>query len=169
MQTFDDWLAERGPEIAALIDTHADTLCEHVSTRLASSFPTLCYDPARLDAAAFQLQTFRETPRRLHRLLQVVLLCQSPTVIEREYRWGWQLLTRYQVERKHFLAHIRWYFEELFATVPLSSDDKLQIVEMRDKILHMVENVTIAAPQVTDQARRRQRLNGHTPIGRKEH
>jgi hypothetical protein len=162
MLPFSTWLADRGAPVADAISTHGESICERVSSRMMATFPNLCFDPLRFDAASFQKQAFRETPRRFHRLLQVVLLCNSMNLIEREYRWGWRILSRMHVERRHMLAQVRWYFEEIFSQVPLINDDKLQLIEMRDSVLHMIEQITATTPQLSDQARRRQRVNGYS-------
>lgn len=154
------WLAERGPAVASMVHQQSDTICERVSQRLTSSFPNLCYDPVRFDATTFQRQAHRETPRRLHRLMQVVMLCNSTDVVEREYRWGWRLLPRYRVERRHILAHIRWYFEEVFGSVPLSSEDKLGLLGLRDLVIQQVDHITTVDPQIPDHLQRRSRNNG---------
>jgi hypothetical protein len=162
MHPFNQWLEERGGQVASTINPHAEQICERVSARLAAAFPNLCFDPLRFDATSFQRQAFRETPRRFHRLLQVVLLCHSTAIIEREYRWGWKLLARFNVDRHHMLTQVRWYFEELFASVQLSGDDTLRLVEIRDQILEMIERTTTATPQVSEVSRRRRdSSNGH--------
>lgn len=161
MLPFETWLVERGNLVATDINGHYDQICERVSLRMAAAFPNLCFDPVRADAAAFQKQVFRETPRRLHRLIQVVLLCQSIAVVEREYRWGWRILSRYNVERRHMTAHVRWYFEELFTSVALDHDDQLRLIELRDHIIRMIDSTTVTTQQYADQARRRQVINGN--------
>ena len=77
MQTFDQWSASRGEMVAEAIDAHREVICQRVSTRLAKSFPKLCYTPVRQNARAFQQSSFYETPRRFHRLVPVVVLCGS--------------------------------------------------------------------------------------------
>ena len=94
MLKFEAWLAGRGPSIAEALEKQREQICESVSNQLATNFPKLCYDPTRYDAVAFQELTYHETPRRFHRLLQVLLRLQSLAVIEREYRWGWPVVQR---------------------------------------------------------------------------
>jgi hypothetical protein len=161
MQTLPAWFAERGAIVAAAVDQHSDAICDRVAGHMAAMFPNLCYDPIRFDAASFQQKAFRETPRRFHRLLQVALLCQSMAIIEREYRWAWKILMRHNVERRHMLAHMRWYFEEVFSLANLSSDDKRHLVEVRDEMLHMIERVTITSPVPLDTVRKQARANGN--------
>src|SRR3954469_10737766 len=115
MLTLDTWLATRGPGFATVLESRREQICDMVAARLASAFPTLCYDPHRPDALEFQRITFYQTPRRFHRLIQVVLLLQSLEVIEREYRWGWPLLQRFGVTQQHMLSQARWYFEVSYA------------------------------------------------------
>jgi hypothetical protein len=161
-KTLHTWLAERGSIVAEAVNLHGDAICERVSAHMSAMFPNLCYDPLRFDAASFQQATFRETPRRFHRLLQVALLCQSLAIVEREYQWGWKLLSRYNVERRHMLAHVRWYFEELFTLANLSGEDKLYLVELRDEMVHMIERLTITSPhQFQEPANKRYRSNGN--------
>ncbi|GEM_PF-581630 len=161
MLPFETWLAERGSPVAIAINAQYDSICERVALRMATAFPNLCFDPLRMDAASFQKQVFRETPRRLHRLIQVVLLCQSTAVIEREYRWGWKILSRFNVERRHMTAHARWYFEEVLLSVPLIDEDQVQLTELRDHVIRMIDSTTVTTQQFADQARRRQMINGN--------
>jgi hypothetical protein len=161
MMPFETWLVERGNPVATAINEQYDPICERVTLRMATAFPNLCFDPLRMDATSFQKQVFRETPRRLHRLIQVVLLCQSMAVVEREYRWGWRILSRFNVERRHMIAHARWYFDEVFVSVPLINEDKLQLTELRDHVIRMIDSTTVTTQQFADQARRRQTINGN--------
>jgi hypothetical protein len=144
MRALELWLAQRGPTLASTLDSSREPICDMVSTRLANSFPLLCYDPSRTDAVPFQQNTFHETPRRFHRLLLVLLNFQALNVIEREYRWGWSLLQRYGVERYHLLAQVRFYFEAAQANVRLDGEDRAQIERLEAMILRTIERVTLA-------------------------
>jgi hypothetical protein len=115
-------------------------------SRLAAAFPNLCYDPTRTDALVFQQHSFHETPRRFHRLLQVLLHFQASIVIEREYSWGWKILQRYGVERYHMLAQVRFYFEESRANVQLEAEDAVQFARLEAMILQVIEQVTAVGP-----------------------
>jgi hypothetical protein len=161
MSTLVRWLNVRGPTVANLLDEHNEAICEHVSTRLATAFPQLCYDPLRLNAVSFQKQTYRETPRRFHRLIQVVLLFGTLQVVDREYQWGWRVLVRFNVKQYHLLAQVRWYFEEVFAAVPLSGEDKLRVVELRDTILEIVEAATGSTSRLINTTKHSEHNNVH--------
>ncbi len=80
MRTLKRWIALRGPAIATALDSSREPICDAVALTLATAFPALCYDPARSDALDFQQRTYHETPRRFHRLLQVLLIFQAPEV-----------------------------------------------------------------------------------------
>jgi hypothetical protein len=149
MLTLEEWLAQRGAGLATALDNHRELICGTVSTRLATSFPTLCYDASRADAQAFQQHTYHETPRRFHRLLQVMLHFQAIEVIEREYRWGWPVLQRYGVERYHLLAQVRFYFEAARAHLRIGEADRTQLEELEAMILQIISQVahTPAAAQ----------------------
>jgi len=136
------WLAQSGPRIAEALESQRELICDSVSNQLATSFPTLCYDPTRYDAIAFQQLTYHETPRRFHRLVQVLLLLQSLEVIEREYRWGWPVVRRYGVERHHMFAQVRWYFEAAREHVALNPEDGAQMNDLATAILRIIEAVT---------------------------
>jgi hypothetical protein len=141
MLTLDTWLATRGPGFATLVESRREPICDLVAARLASAFPSLCYDPQRPDALEFQRLTYHQTPRRFHRLIQVVLLLQTPEVIDREYRWGWPILQRYGVGRQHVLSQVRWYFE---ATRTLTTPDPLDapyLEALEDKALQIIDQI----------------------------
>src|ERR1043165_9537557 len=135
MLKIEAWLAERGPRIAETLESQREPICDSVSNQLATEFPTLRYDPSRYDPLTFQQPTYRETPRRFHRLIQVLLCLQSLQVIEREYRWGWPVVRRYGVERYHMYAQVRWYFEAARAYVALHPEDVAQIDLLAAEIL----------------------------------
>jgi hypothetical protein len=142
MLKLEAWLAGYGSGIAAALEYQREPICDIVSNQLATRFPTLCYDSTRCDAIAFQQLTYHETPRRFHRLLQVLLCLQSLEVIEREYRWGWPVVQRCGVERHHLLAQVRWYFDAARVYVPLQHEDHAQMNELAATILRIIEEVT---------------------------
>ena len=142
MGAFEVWLTQRGPVIAPMLDDQREPICAAVSSRLAMNFPTLCFDPDRPDAHAFQQRTFHETPRRFHRLVQVVLVLQTMAVITREYRWGWEVISRYGVQQHHMLAQVRWYFEAARAHVMLPPEDGARMDDLATSILRIVKDVT---------------------------
>jgi hypothetical protein len=142
MQSLEAWLAERGPQVAAALEQKRESICEIVAARLETTYPRLCYDPGRSDALAFQQQTFRETPRRFHRLMQVLLQFHAPEVIERGYRWGWALLQRYGVERSHLLTQVRSYFEAAHANAALDAIDRAYLRDLEVTVLHIIGEIT---------------------------
>ena len=144
MQAFENWSELRGKGVAEAIDINREVICQRVATLLAKAFPKLCYTPVRKNARAFQQSSFYETPRRFHRLMQVVLLCGDTACIEREYHWGWNMLKRYGVDRRHMQAQVRWYFETVFDLLPLSIDDQAQLVQLCDDVIRVIDRVTKA-------------------------
>jgi hypothetical protein len=167
MLTFDSWLATRGPGFAMVLESQREKICDSVASRLASAFPTLCYDPNRPDALEFQQLTYSQTPRRFHRLIQVVLLLQSLEVIEREYRWGWPILQRYGVGRQHLLSQVHWYFEGSHALAAPDPVDVPYLEALEGKVLQMIEQITVVAlpayAPVEGIIRTNGHRNGHTP------
>ena len=142
MSTLEQWLAQRGSGMALALDNYREPICGTVSTRLATSYPTLCYDSSRADALAFQQHTYHETPRRFHRLLQVLLHFQSIEVIEREYRWGWPVLQRHGVKSHHLLAQVQFYFEAAHSHLIFEDLDRTQLDELETAILQIITQVT---------------------------
>lgn len=141
MVPLDEWLAVRGEQYAALLDVRREHICRAVTERLMGAFPSLCYDPTRPDAAEFQQLVYERTPRRFHRLIQVVLRLQSVAVIEREYRWGWPILQRYHVERVHLIAHIHWYFEAARKFAPPERNDRKPFALLEAAIVRIVHSI----------------------------
>ena len=158
----DAWLAARGSQLSTALDKHGEKICAVVSTRLAATFPLLCYDSARGDAEFFQQHMFQEVPRRFQRVLQAVLLFQSLAAIEQEYRWGWTILSHYGIAPLHLLAHVRWYFSALRATIPLDASDIQPLDILERNILQIIEEVTASAALPY-----KQHTNGHDNIKRK--
>ena len=145
MLTFEGWLDTSGPRVASQIDSFREIICDMVSSRLATAFPSLCYDATRFDAIAFQQQVFHNTPRRFHRLIQVVLRVQAVQVIEREYRWGCPVVARYGVARHHLLSHARWYFETTRATALFASDDLRFLDALEGRVTQMIDQITLVS------------------------
>lgn len=156
MQTFEQWSATRGQAVAEALDIQREVICQRVSTRMARAFPKLCYAPSRQNARAFQQTSFYETPRRFHRLVQLVLLCGNTACVEREYRWGWNILKRYGVDRRHMQAQVRWYFENAFDILALSPDDQAQLLCLCEEVIRVIDQVTRSgAPTGYERVRRR--------------
>lgn len=47
MMTFETWLEQAGPQIAYLIDDRREPICDAVTNRLTTAFPSLCFDSSR--------------------------------------------------------------------------------------------------------------------------
>jgi len=146
MMTLEAWLELNGARVADSLDQQRDTLCELLTNRLATAFPSLCFDTSRPDAVTFQQHVFKETPRRFHRLIQVVLRFQTLMVIEREYQWGWAIMPRFGVARHHMLNHARWYFDTIRVAGMVSRDDMVYLDQIATRVLQIIEQVTAAAP-----------------------
>lgn len=142
MVPLDEWLAIRGEQYAAVLEERRDQVCRAVTERLAATFPSLCYDPLRPDALAFQQLAYDRTPRRFHRLIQVVLRLQSVVVIEREYRWGWPILQRHNVGQMHLLAHVRWYFEAARRFAPPERADRRPLALLEAATVRIVRSIS---------------------------
>jgi hypothetical protein len=143
MATLETWLESSGARVAAQLDDQRDLICDLVSNRLSVAFPSLCYDPSRPDAVAFQRLSFIETPRRFHRLMQVVLRFQTLMVIDREYRWGWPIMQRFGVSRHHILSHVRWYFDVVRTSSTIDSADLPYIEQLASRVLQIVGQATL--------------------------
>jgi hypothetical protein len=165
MPAFDAWLATRGPAIATALDAHHDLVCETIAARFADQFAGLCYDASRPDAESFQRQTFRETPRRFHRLVQVALRLQSLAVIEREYRWSWGILPRFGVTSRHMHALVRWYFEAVRALASVLPADRPFLDQFETQILVMIDRAATVEQMRAHQPPRVLQTNGHAVKG----
>ena len=142
MIPLEEWLAVRGEHYATALDAHREAICRAVTERLVATYPMLCYDVSRPDAADFQQTVYDKTPRRFHRLIQVVLRLQSIVVIEREYRWGWPILQRYQIEQAHLISHVRWYFEASRKYAPLTRTDRRPFAQLEAATIRIVRTIT---------------------------
>jgi hypothetical protein len=126
-------------------------------------------DLPRPDAPAFQRLAFEETPRRLHRLLQVALRFQTIAVIEREYRWSWGILPRYGITLRHLLIMVHAYFEAARAALALDQLDRHYFELFERSVLEAIER---SAP--LDALRKHQPYhtngsNGHRTNGYSRH
>jgi hypothetical protein len=146
MTALEAWLELHGAQVAGVLDQHREGLCDMVTNRLATAFPSLCFDASRPDAVAFQQHVFKETPRRFHRLIQVVLRFQTMMVIEREYRWGWAIMPRFGVARHHMINHARWYFDTVRGSSLVTRDDMSHLDLLSTNIVHIIEQITAVPP-----------------------
>jgi hypothetical protein len=145
MHALTEWLGRRGNSIAAALESQREPICESVSLQLETTFPALCYDLMRADAAAFQKHTYHEVPRRFHRVMQVLLRLASVEVIEREYRWAWGILPRYGVTSEQLLAQVRWYFAAMRTRATLDADDLPHLEALEQTILQIIAQITAVA------------------------
>lgn len=124
MRAIDDWLIEHGNRVAAELDRRAEQLCRMVSAQLERTYPNLCLDADRADAANFQKHMFEESPRRLHRLLQTALRLRAVEIIPRECQWMLDLAPQYGIANQHMYAMTRWYFEAARTLATIDSADR---------------------------------------------
>lgn len=148
MTLFDDWLVNRGADYADRLDSQADPICKAVTILLITAYPDICYLPERTDAAAFQQHAVVETPRRFHRLIQVVLRLQTLTVVDHQYRWGWPLLQRFGVGSMHLLMLARWYFETSRQLVPPATGDQPYVLMLEGHVLSIIESIVMPPLQL---------------------
>ncbi len=163
MTTLEAWLEQHGAQVASVLDDRRDYLCDMVTNRLTTAFPSLCFDPSRPDAVTFQQLVFRETPRRFHRLMQVVLRFQTTLVIEREYRWGWSIMPRFGVARHHMISHARWYFDTIRNAGMVSRDDMSHLDLLSTRVIQIIDQITAVPPPVLKRPGGLPANNGHLP------
>ena len=136
------WMASSASHCAAALESQRDAICELVSDQIRFRYPTLCYDPTRLDPVEFQQTMFRETPQRIHDLMQVVLGLQSLGSVTEEYRWSWGLLPRYGITRDHLLSFMHMYFAAVMEKVELSNSDRIGLGLLEQAIIERIEMIT---------------------------
>ncbi|GAB4198035.1 MAG: hypothetical protein OHK0022_16800 [Roseiflexaceae bacterium] len=146
MASVETWLMASGPPLARLIDAQREPICQTVALRLEQAFPTLCYSQQRPDAATFQHSAFVRSPERLHTTLQVALRFRTLAVIDREYRWFWNLGPRFGVAPEHFLSMHRWYFEAVRQFVVQSPNDRAGLDAFEDTLLQMANHIASLPP-----------------------
>ena len=127
-----------------MLRVQGEAICEECSQRLAATFPQLCYDAERPDAAAFQRITFRETPRRFHALVLAILRFQTCSLVDQEYGWAIPILARYGVTRNEIIANIRFYFDAVRHHVTLHSQDRIGLSVLEEAIVQLVERHVVA-------------------------
>jgi hypothetical protein len=144
MQSLETWLGARGPMMAQALDMQRDMICEHVTRKLATSFPDLCPNLPSEDPELSQQIMFQQTPHRFHVMLLAALRFRTLSVVEREYRWLWGIVQRFGVERSHLLQQVRWYFEAARIFAPLSLEDLAWFKALESAVEQIVWTVTNA-------------------------
>jgi hypothetical protein len=137
MTTDETWQAHAA-RLAEMLEAHANQICASTSAQLVKTFPALCLDPTRADAARFQATTFRESPRRLHRLVVLMLRFGAPGVLEREYSWLVGLIPRYRVTPMHLQAMAGWYFNAARAVLPLTAPEYRALIDLKRTVLAII-------------------------------
>ena len=155
------WLQTNSDSLAAALDGQREAICATLTTRLLATFPRLCYDPKRVDGRAFQRMTMRQTPQRLHLLIQSALRLRNLGMIERQYRWGWPMVQRFGGHRQHLITHIYWYFEVARATLKLENSDRAALSALETEIVQMVERATMIGDGVVRSRSGKNHSNGH--------
>ncbi len=131
MSALEGWLNSNGNRVAAELEERGEQVCKLVTDQLSRTYTNLCHDPERLDNHEIQRMAYIESPRRVHRLVQVALRLRAVEVIERECAWSIAILPRYGVTRQHLHATVHWYFEAARTLTNIDSADRraLDIIE----------------------------------------
>jgi len=138
MNSLDSWMVERGDALVSVLQEHRSTICAVCTDRLASTFPHLCYDGSRPDAAAFQHTTFRETPRRLHTLVLAVLRFHTLSLVEPELNWLTPILARHGVTGHEMVANVQFYFAAVRQVAQISSRDQQGLAALEAALIDHV-------------------------------
>ncbi|HEU4322861.1 MAG TPA: hypothetical protein VFS21_06895 [Roseiflexaceae bacterium] len=146
MGSVETWLTAGGPFLAQQIDAQREPICHTVALRLEQAFPTLCYSQQRPDASTFQRSAFARSPERLHAALQVALRFGTLAVLDREYRWFWNLGPRFGVAPEHFLSMHRWYFEAVREFIALAPTDRVGLDAFEDTLMQMANHIASLPP-----------------------
>lgn len=139
MRAIDDWLIESGNRVAAELERRSDQICKTVSVQLERTYPQLCLDSSRADAAQFQVQVYQESPRRMHRVLQTALRLRAVEIIERECKWMMSMAPKYGVTSHHMYAMARWYFEAARTLATIDSADRRALDRIEQLFLSAFE------------------------------
>ena len=131
MRALEGWLNSSGNRVAAELDERGEQICKLVTEQLRASYKTICVDPQNSENDEMRMNAYTESPRRMHRIVQVALRLRAVEVIERECIWTLQLLPRYGVVRQNMHAMVRWYFEAARTLSNIDSADRrsLDIIE----------------------------------------
>jgi hypothetical protein len=141
MRAIEGWLNSSGNRVAAELEDRGEQICKLVTDQLVRTYTNLCRDPERIDNQEMQRHAYVESPRRIHRLVQVVLRLRTVEVIERECAWSLTVLPRYGVTRQHMQAMVHWYFEAARTLTNIDSADR--------RSLDMIEHIFINALEPT--------------------
>jgi signal transduction histidine kinase len=132
-------------QFAVLFDEQRDAICQQVTFYLERCFPTLCLDSQRPDSTRFQRMAYEQTPRRFHRMLQIVLRTGAIRIVTHEFQWVWQVVPRYGVNNRHILAMVGWYFNAARDQLELSSQERDNLYRLKRTLLAIVSE-TIGGP-----------------------
>lgn len=131
MRALEGWLNSSGNRVAAELEERGEQICKLVTEQLMTSYKAICVDPGNPESDEMRRLAYIESPKRMHRVVQVALRLRAVEVIERECAWTLQLLPRYGVVRQHMHAMVRWYFEAARTLTNIDSADRrsLDILE----------------------------------------
>lgn len=143
MEATDTWLRDRGPAVAAMLESRREALCEIVTSQFAAMFPSLCYDPTRFHAEAFQQQVFNSTPSRFLNMILVSLQFSSTSMFEQQCAWTWQIAPRYGIMPAHMLMMTRMFFDTIHDVITLDTTDEQGMREFEQMIVQIIERITM--------------------------
>lgn len=142
MSSLHERLATDGPALAMMLKQQHHVISADVATRTLAAFPRLCYDSARPDAAAHQEHSLSRTPERIYQMLQIVLQFGTLGIVDREYRWMWQVAAQHGVQQEHVLSVLRWYFDAAREHLNLDASKRKLLDSLDASIIQIVTHIT---------------------------
>ena len=137
-------LEQCGPALAVAIEARREPVCDATIDRLSLAFPSLYYTPGHPDPKLRQQRAYREVVSRFHGLIQVVLICRLPRVLERECFASWGTLPYFPIASRHRWAIAHWYLAAVGANVPLDRDSRGLISDLEHAIIEVVNHAEAA-------------------------
>ncbi len=132
--------ATAAARLAAKLDGKRDMICKRVTVRLLATFPELKQVLHLEGGIAAEDRLNQTATDRLCELVRAILLFESLSLADQEFRWAGGVLPRYGVRYQHQSSMVRWFFEE-FVRLGLDEEEMRLVGEIEQYILSIVKSV----------------------------
>jgi hypothetical protein len=131
---------EAANRLIPLLSDKQDTICQRVSRRLLDAFPEIQPMLKLEGGLSVEKRLSEVSVTRLCRMVQAILLFETLTIADQEFRWAGGVLPRNGVTYQQQISMARWFFKEI-NQLQLNADEKLLLADIEQHILHLIDDI----------------------------
>ncbi len=123
--------------LATKIKEQKVPICRRVSARLLSTFPELTVMLKLEGEVAPETRLSSASVERLAELIRGILIFETFSLAEQEFRWAAGVLPRHGVNHDHQATMVRWFFGEVYH-LDLNEAERALAHQVEQQMLDMV-------------------------------